>query len=65
MDSIMKANDVRRLVTALLEKLYANDDTVATTKQLGIEDIVLELSRLSSIVVINAVEDAATIERLL
>lgn len=64
MDSIMTANDVRHLIAALVEKLYANDDAIAATKKLDIEDIIDELSRLSSILVLNAVEDAANIERL-
>jgi hypothetical protein len=63
MDSIMTANDVRHLIAALVEKLYANDDAIAATKKLDIEDIVDELSRLSSVLVLNAVEDAANIER--
>lgn len=63
MDSIMTANDVRHLIAALVEKLYANDDAIAATKKLDIEDIIDELSRLSSVLVLNAVEDAANIER--
>lgn len=63
MDSIMTANDVRHLIAALVEKLYANDDAIAATKKLDIEAIVDELSRLSSVLVLNAVEDAANIER--
>lgn len=63
MDSIMTANDVRHLIAALVEKLYANDDAIAATKKLDIEDIVDELSRLSSVLVLNAVEDATNIER--
>lgn len=65
MDSIKTANDVRHLIAALVEKLYANDDAVESTKKLGVEDIVKELSRLSTVLVLNAVEDATNIERLM
>lgn len=64
MNSIITANDVRHLIAALVEKLYANDKTAEATKELDIEDIVKELTRLSSVLVLNAVEDAASIERL-
>lgn len=64
MNSIMTANDVRHLIAALVEKLYANDKTAEATKELDIEDIVKELVRLSSVLVLNAADDAANIERL-
>lgn len=64
MDSIRTANDVRHLIAALVEKLYADDDAAEATKKLDIEDIVKELTRLSSELVLNAVDDASSIERL-
>ena len=61
-NSIKTANDVRHLIAALVEKLYANDSTAEATKELGIEDIVKELIRLSSALVLNAVDDATNLE---
>lgn len=65
MDSIKTANEARHLIQALFEKCYFNDDAVELTKKLDIEDIVKELQRLSLVLVLNAVDDAASIDSLI
>ena len=61
-NSVKLANDIRLCVSELVEKLYQTDKTVELTKELGVQDVMQQLTRLSQEIVLSTVSDAIALE---